>query len=231
MTGETERIARAYEQMEQNAGTRWSLANPGNRMILAERRRLFTKLLRGAGWVPLGERRVIEVGSGTGSELAWLIQLGARPSNLVGVDLLPHRVATARHAYPDIDFREGNAESLPFPDGSFDLVMAITIFSSILDASMAHNVGAEISRVIKPGGGLLWYDVRYDSVSNPNVKAVSKARTAELFPDLQGRLRTVTLAPPVARRLGRAAPLAYPALAALPPLRTHLVGLLRKPAA
>jgi len=39
----------------------------------------------------------------------------------------------------------------------------------------------------------------------------------------------VTLLPPLARRLGPATPLAYPVLAALPPLRSHLIGLLRKP--
>lgn len=107
--------------------------------------------------------------------------------------------------------------------------MAITVFSSILDASMARNVAAEIERVMKPGGGLLWYDVRYDSVSNPNVKAVTRRRIAELFPDLHGRLRTATLLPPLARRLGQATSAAYPALAMMPPLRSHLVGFLRKP--
>ncbi len=227
---ETDRIARAYEEMEARAGERWSLANAGNRYVLAERRRAFRRLLERAGWVPLGERRALEVGSGAGVELAWLTEVGAKPSFLAGVDLLAHRVEAARKAYPGIDFRLGNAEKLDFEDRSFDLVMAITIFSSILDRTMAANVAAEITRVLKPGGGLLWYDVRYDSVSNPNVKAVPRERVAELFPGLRGSLSTVTLAPPLARRLGVATPAAYPVLAAVPPLRSHLVGLLRKPA-
>lgn len=227
---ETDRIARAYEEMEAHAGERWSLANAGNRYVLAERRRAFRRLLERAGWVPLGERRALEVGSGTGVELAWLTEVGAKPSFLAGVDLLAHRVEAARRVYPGIDFRLGNAEKLDFEDRSFDLVMAITIFSSILDRAMAANVAAEITRVLKPGGGLLWYDVRYDSVSNPNVKAVTRERIAELFPELRGSLSTVTVAPPLARRLGAATPVAYPVLAAVPPLRSHLVGLLRKPA-
>ncbi len=226
---ETERIARAYQEMEARAGGRWSGANPGNRRILAERRRAFKRLLTGAGWTPLGDRRVIEVGSGTGSELAWLVEVGARPSRLVGVDLLANRVAVARQAYPEIEFHEGNAEHLDFADASFDLALAITIFSSILDRTMARNVAAEIVRVLKPGGGLLWYDVRYDSVSNPNVKAVPRRRIQELFPGFQGSLRSVTLLPPLARRLGPATRLVYPALSMLPPLRSHLIGLLRKP--
>lgn len=226
---ETDRIARAYEQMESRAGSRWSQANPGNRAMLAERRDVFTRLLDQAGWKPLGDRKAIEVGSGTGSELAWLLELGARPENLFGVELLAHRVAAARAAFPGIDFREGNAEHLDFAGDTFDLVMAITVFSSILDRSMAEHVAAEIARVMKPGGGLLWYDVRVDSVSNPNVKAVSGARVRELFPGLRGELTSVTLAPPLARRLGPVTGAVYPVLAAVPPLRTHLVGLLRKP--
>ncbi|HKW58987.1 MAG TPA: class I SAM-dependent methyltransferase [Candidatus Dormibacteraeota bacterium] len=225
---ETDRIARAYEEMEARAGDRWSLANRGNRTILDERRQAFMRLLAAAGWIPLGDRRVLEVGSGTGTELAWLLELGARASNLFGVDLLAGRVAAASHTYPDIQFHQGNAEHLDFPNEAFDMVMAVTIFSSILDRRMAENVAVEIVRVLKPGGGLLWYDVRYDSVSNPNVKAVSRARIAELFPGLGGALRTVTLLPPLARRLGPATPVAYPALALAPPLRSHLVGLLRK---
>jgi ubiquinone/menaquinone biosynthesis C-methylase UbiE len=226
---ETDRIARAYEQMEARAGSRWSLANEGNRAMLAERRGTFERLLAGAGRLPLGGRRVLEVGSGTGSELAWMLELGAVASGLVGVDLLPARVAAARQAYPNIEFRVGNAEALDFEDGDFDLAMAITIFSSILDRAMAENVAREVTRVLKPGGHLLWYDVRFDSVSNPNVKAISRTRVRELFPNLQGTLSTITLAPPLARRLGKATWLAYPALASLPPLRSHLVGLLRKP--
>jgi len=226
---ETERIARAYKEMEARAGARWSLANPGNRKILSERRRVIRHLFRRRGWLPLGDRRVLEVGSGTGWELAQMVELGARAEHLVGVELLPDRVANARRAYPTIEFHQANAEKLDFSDSTFDVVMAITIFSSILDQRMARNVASEIDRVLKPGGGLLWYDVRYDSVSNPNVKAVPGERIRELFPGLKGKVQTVTLLPPLARRLGSTTPFAYPLLAALPPLRSHLVGLLRKP--
>ena len=224
---ETERIARAYRRLEATAGARWSLDNAGNRAILEERRAAFRRLLAGAGLLPLGERPVLEVGSGTGGELAWLTELGASPAALTGVDLLGDRVATARRAHPGIDFRQGNAERLEFESGSFELVMAITVFSSILDPAMARNVAGEIVRVLRPGGALLWYDVRYDS-TNASVKGLGESRVRELFAPLDGRLSPVTLLPPLARRLGPLTRLGYPALAALPPLRSHLVGLLRK---
>lgn len=226
---ETDRIARAYQDLARRGGGRWDPANRGNRAILAERRRGTRKLLDGAGLLPLGGRRVLEVGSGSGAELAWLRELGAAPESLVGVDLLPDRVAQAAGAYPEIEFRQGNAERLEFADGSFQLVLAITIFSSIHDRQMAANVAAEIVRVLAPGGALLWYDVRYDSLSNRSVRAVTAARVRELFPLLQGELDSVTLLPPLARRLGAVTGGAYPVLSALPPLRSHLIGLLRKP--
>lgn len=226
---EAERIARAYQDLEERAGARWNQANRGNQKILAERRRLTRELLERAGWVPLGERRVLEVGSGGGAELAWLRELGADPSRLVGVDLLPDRVAAARARYPEITFHQGNAEHLDFADGSFDLVMALTVFSSIFDESMTRNVASEMVRVLRPGGAVLWYDVRYDSNTNRNVHAVTARRLAAMFPGLEVRPRTVTLLPPLARRLGALAPVAYPALSLLPPLRSHLIGLLWKP--
>jgi ubiquinone/menaquinone biosynthesis C-methylase UbiE len=226
---EADRIARAYSELELRSGNRWDLRNPGNQRILAERRVLTRRLLAEMGWVPLAERTVLEVGCGGGRELAWFEELGASPSRLVGIDLLPDRIVAARRAFPDIDFREGNAEHLDFPDAGFDLVLAFTVFSSILEANMAANVAAEIVRVLRPGGALLWYDFRYDSPSNKHVRGVSERRVRVLFPSLKGRLYGITLVPPLARRLG---PLtaAYPALALLPPLRSHLLGLLQKPA-
>ncbi len=164
-----------------------------------------------------------------GAELAWLVELGAQAATLTGVDLLPDRVAAAQRSFPDIRFLAGNAEHLEFGDAEFDLVLAITVFSSILDPTMARNVAAEVVRVLSPGGALLWYDVRYDSVSNRNVRAVTATRVHELFPSLEGKVQTVTLLPPLARRLGPLTGAAYPVLSRLRPLRSHLIGLLRKP--
>lgn len=224
--GEIDRIARAYRNLERNAAGRWDPENPGNRHILAERRRLIRSVLSRHGWVPLGGRRVVDVGSGSGAELAWLLNLGAYESSLTGIDLLPARVETAKRWFPRLDFRVGNAEHLPFPDRSVDLVVASMVFSSILDARMAGNVASEINRVLRPGGGVLWYDFRYNSPANPHVRGVGARRVRQLFPQMQGALIAITLLPPLARRLGPLTDLAYPALASIPPLRSHLLGLL-----
>lgn len=229
MNDEVERIARAYRGYEESqAAERWSLANRGNRAALDERKRVIRNRLAARGWLPLGARRVLEVGCGTGAELARLIDLGADPRRLVGVDLLEDRVEAARAAHPELDLRIANAEHLEFADGEFDLVLALTLFSSIKDAAMARNVANEIVRVLKPGGAVIWYDFRYDNPRNPNVIGMKESDVRALFPGLRFDLTTVTLLPPLARRLGLLTPALYPVLAAAPPLRTHLAGLLVK---
>jgi len=224
---EAERIAGVYREPALRDGARWDLRNRGNRAILAERRDHMKRVLERQGWLPLGDRKVLDVGCGGGAELAWFRDLGA--SRLTGVDLLPERVEAARNAYPDIDFRVANAEHLEFPDQSFDLVIAFTLFTSILDPQMAANVAHEIQRVLRPRGGLLWYDFRYDNPANKNVKGVGAKRVRELFGDLEGNLDAVTVIPPLVRRLGPLTAAAYPLLASLPPMRSHLLGLLIKP--
>ena len=152
-----------------------------------------------------------------------------------GVDLLPDKIARARQRYPDCNIIELNAEILPFGDESFDLLVLMTVFSSILDPAMADNVAAEVTRVLKPGGLILWYDIRYPNPWNPNVRAMTLPRIRALFPDFVPSLETATLIPQLARALGylndASLGAAYGGFATLPLLRSHLLGVLRAPAA
>jgi ubiquinone/menaquinone biosynthesis C-methylase UbiE len=229
--GEIERLIQVYQGYQQDPAVqaRWSKTNVGNQWIAEERRRAIASLLQGHGFLPLQEKRVLDIGCGSGAVLASLTDLGAQPHNLYGIDLLPDRIEAARQAYPGICFICGNAESLDFPDAHFDLVLLFTVLSSILDNRMAHNVAREACRVLKPGGAVLWYDFRYNNPWNPHVRGITKQQIHQLFPGLEMHLRTITLLPPLARRLGRMTPILYPLLAAIPPLRTHYLGLLIKP--
>lgn len=221
-------VYRDYEARDLSV-TRWGEGNRGNRTIMAERRRVMRELLAGHALLPLGSREVLEVGCGSGHVLAGLLDHGAEPGRLHGVDLLAGRVEEARRAHPDLDVRQANAEQLPFEDGSFDLVLLFVVFSSILDGAMQHNVAAECARVLRSGGHVLWYDFRYDNPSNRNVRGVSRREVERLFPGFGLTLRTLTVVPQIVRRLGPLTERAYPVLAALPPLRTYYMGLLEKP--
>ena len=224
---EVDRLLRTYAGRA--AHPTWDTTNPGNRAIIRERERHTARLLGRHGFVPLTGRPVLEIGCSHGATLASLLQLGARPEDLVGVDLLADRIATARERYPAIRWVTGNAEGLEFPDASFGLVLAFTVFSSILDDRMASSVAGEIRRVLRPGGAVLWYDFRYDNPRNADVRGMPLPAIRGLFPGLALDVRSLTLLPPLARRLGPATPLLYPLLARVPALRTHYLGLLRAP--
>jgi hypothetical protein len=94
---------------------------------------------------------------------------------------------------------------------------------------MARNVAREVSRVLKPGGAIVWYDFIYNNPRNPHVRGMKRSDLLNLFPEFQFGLHKITLLPPLSRRLGPLTSVLYPALAAIPWLRTHYLGLLHKP--
>jgi SAM-dependent methyltransferase len=99
--------------------------------------------------VGCGER-VLDVGCGTGVVAVTAARLGAK---VTGLDLTPALLERAREnasiAGLDIEFIEGDAEALPFPDASFDVVLSQ--FGHIFAPRPAVAV-REMLRVLKPGG-------------------------------------------------------------------------------
>jgi len=73
------------------------------------------------------------------------------------------------------------------------------------------------------------YDLRVDNPSNPNVRGFQRSEIRALFPHLsEATLRSTTLVPPLIRMLAGRARLAAELLEAIPPLRTHYVGVFVK---
>jgi SAM-dependent methyltransferase len=97
---------------------------------------------------------VLEVGCGTGVLDRWLARRTDSKNPIVGVDInryfLREAAALIRKDGLEgtIAFREGNAEALPFPDGSFDITMAVTVIEE-LDAD---RMLGEMVRVTRSGG-------------------------------------------------------------------------------
>lgn len=228
---EVDRIQEVYREYAARGfgRSKWSPANPGNQAVWDECYFRLREILRNTGFLPLENRLVLDVGCGAGERLAALVKLGARPGNLFGVDLIPERIRQARIKHPEINFEPANAEALPFADGTFDLVTVFTVFTSILDVRMAANVCREIARVLAPGGGVVWYDFRMRSPFNRHVRGLSRKQIQALFAGFQINLETVSLLPPLARRLGRLTRALYPPLSSVPFLRSHYLGILAKP--
>lgn len=97
---------------------------------------------------------ILEVGCGTGVLLRWLAGHTRAANRITGLDInhymLQEAAALARRdgLADAIDLQEGNAETLPFPDASFDVVMSVTVIEEV----DADRMLAEMVRVTKPGG-------------------------------------------------------------------------------
>lgn len=226
--GEEARIRRAYAQRIQDG--RYSWLHRGHQLIVQGAERGLLDALRRAGIDALREHAVLEVGCGTGQWLRAMVQWGARPSSICGVDMLTDRIVAARSLCArDVSLLVGSAASLPFEDGTFDIVLQSTVFTSILDDTVRRHAASEMLRVLRPGGFVLWYDFFVDNPSNPDVRAVRKRELRTLFPGCRLELRRTTLAPPLARRIAPHSWLVAAILSTVPPLCTHYVGTIHPP--
>jgi ubiquinone/menaquinone biosynthesis C-methylase UbiE len=227
---EETRIRDAYARRQTLARDSWFDA--AHLFMIQQRERRVLPLLARQGFGRLEETRILEIGCGTGQWLRDFVKWGARPDHITGVDLLADRIAIARRlCSPDTVLKCGSAAALDVPDASFDLVLQSTVFTSILDAAMRRSVAAEMLRVLRPDGMILWYDYHVDNPANPDVRGVRKREIHELFPRCRIQLQRETLAPPLARAVAPYSLLACHLLDAVPLLRTHYLGAIRKPMA
>lgn len=167
---EIERIKAAYNRRKAtDYGDRYSVFNEAWLFTLHSRERALIRVLKryGYGFHSLHEKRILDVGCGTGWMLRNFIQYGSEPRNLFGIDLLADRIETAKRISPNIEFLCGNAEKLPYSDESFDIVMQFTVFTSIFDPEMKRNIAHEMLRVLKPDGIIIWYDYHVNNPRNP----------------------------------------------------------------
>ena len=115
-----------------------------------------TSMLAELAQVRPGEA-VLDVGCGLGGPARQLAGLGAR---VTGIDLTPALCDAARElnrrAGLDIDIRTGSALDMPFDDASFDVVWTQHVTMNIENKAAQY---AEMSRVVRPGGRLAFFDV------------------------------------------------------------------------
>jgi SAM-dependent methyltransferase len=116
---------------------------------------LYNRVASGA---ELAGKDVLEVGCGRGGGASFVFDR-FKPSSMVGLDLAEKAVAHCNHVHgrSGLEFRAGDAEALPFPDASFDAVLNVE--SSHCYPNIDRFFG-EVFRVLRPGGHLLFADLR-----------------------------------------------------------------------
>jgi len=94
---------------------------------------------------------VLDVGCGTGVLAREASSRVGSRGSVAGLDANPGMLAVAARLSPGIEWQQGTAESLPFPDGSFDAVVSQIALMFFQDP---HTALREMMRVLRPQGRL-----------------------------------------------------------------------------
>jgi ubiquinone/menaquinone biosynthesis C-methylase UbiE len=109
--------------------------------------------------VPPGATSILDVGCGTGDDVLALAELCGPGTLVVGLErrleLVDEAKRRARNVALNVRFAVGDERSLPFADGSFDLVHSDALPPSMDDRA---RVLRELVRVLRPGGRLVVRD-------------------------------------------------------------------------
>jgi ubiquinone/menaquinone biosynthesis C-methylase UbiE len=222
---EAERVRKVYRARHDHDNlSRFSLAAL---MALQERERYFLEELARRG-SDMADLDCLDVGCGGGGQLARLVAYGADPGRLHGIDIGDDAVAAARARLPLCDLVTGDASELPFATDSMDVVLQQTMLSSILDEEVRRRTAAEMVRVCRQSGLIVSYDF-ITNPTNPDTRGVTAGEMHRLFPECQIRVRGLTLAPPIARRIAPRSRRVAAALGSVPILRTHLIAFISPP--
>ena len=119
--------------------------------------------------------RVLDVGCGAGLDVLVAARMVGSGGRAVGIDLVPEMLEQARGDAGGAEFLEGGAESLPFPDGSFDRVISNGVLNLVPDKDAAWR---EIRRVLRPGGEFAAADLLVTEDVPPEVLADRDAWSA-----------------------------------------------------
>lgn len=131
---------------------------------------------------------VLEVSCGHGGGASWITRT-MQPASYTGVDLNPSGISFCKHRHqgvPGLTFRQGDAQSLPFPDASFDVVINVEASHCYPDFP---GFLKEVARVLKPGGHFVYADFRFSDGFDAWNEAISQApmtlvQSRDISPDV-----------------------------------------------
>lgn len=195
-----------------------------NHFMSSERELKYEDILR-KKFTYIPNIKIIEIGAGSGSNLLFFHRLGILYENIWANELLEERGSLLKQNLPNSTIHIGDAMDLNYKE-KFDIVFQSTVFTSILDADFKQKLANKMFEMTNIKGIILWYDFKYNNPNNKDVKGVGKKEIRELFSNAKKiDFYSVTLAPPIGRRIGKL----YPFVNFLFPfLRSHLIAVIHK---
>lgn len=122
--------------------------------------------------------RVLDIGSGTGEHARILAEALGPDGEAIGVDPNPGMRAEAQRRAPRARFVDGNAYSLPFPDGSLDAITCERVFQHL---DQPERATAEIARVLRPGGRVVVTDTDWaTAIIHPGEPEIVRVMTESM---------------------------------------------------
>ena len=222
---EISEIKKRYSKRKKN----YNPLTPYIYMIQQEKERALIRWVHKESLEPVDNKKLLEVGCGSGQNLIQLIRLGFNPKFIVGNELMQERVISARVLLPSgVKIIEGNALDLDFGEGYFNIIFQSMVFSSILDDNFQFQLAKKMWEWAKVGGGILWYDFTFNNPKNNDVRGIKLNRVKELFPEGKVKTWKLTLAPPLARAVTKIHPSLYSVFNIFPFLRTHILCWIKK---
>jgi 2-polyprenyl-3-methyl-5-hydroxy-6-metoxy-1,4-benzoquinol methylase len=141
--------------------TAWSLLHPHAFMYMRQRQRRIRDGLAELGFADpekIAAIDVLDVGCGPGGNLAWVAELGADPARCTGVDLVPSRIELANQRNSHMRWIAGDLLSEEV-GGPYDFIMLLAVLTSVLNPALKRQLVARCFELLKPGGGLFFYDL------------------------------------------------------------------------
>ncbi len=222
MISEIEEIKARYERRKALYEKQYFYATA---YTLFERELQYKRLIFNIFGSDLTNLKILEVGAGIGDNLLFFHRLGFKLENIFGNELLPERgVLLKEKTGNSKNINIGNALDLEF-ENDFDIVFQSLVFTSILDSDFRKDLAAKMISMTKKNGIILFYDFKYNNPANKDVKKISRKEIRILFKNYKVDFVNVTLAPPIARRVGRF----YGIVNFLFPFfRTHMISVIYK---
>jgi len=187
---------------------------------------MFRRAAAEVAGITLDTARILDVGCGTGGDLAYWRDQGVSADRLSGTEILPDRAAAAAELLPGATIVPVDGFTLPFEDDAFELASASMVLSSILEDAARARLFGEMLRVTSAGGLVAIYDFRVRKPWNPSVVAMNRARVAALGTPPDAARPAAPFLPMLPAVLRLPSVLRKPALRALP--RTHVLYLWRR---